>query len=336
MAKEQLKREIIEVKGNTCAITEVDLPEELSLIDTHRKPQKAEGGIYLIKTTDVVDPVAHMKKHFVYRERTPDMEELKSICDDRNQVIKAKNKMLNQILALKRRTDHRLEEVEEFLTEQLEPFQQRKGQYDRKVTAQLKKIENEKYRQIRDACLSVKNIGPVTTAYCLVYLDLEGVYPDDHPYTPGKEKARHASSLWKYVGLDAPSHKRYPEKGTQTVGGGGNKTLRTVLYTMADSQVKGRGPYREVYDNVKHRLEHSSREVQSRNTQGKLVTVAWKDTKPCHRHGAALRAVMKHFLADYWMVGRTILGLNTTPIYAEAHLGGTHRTIMPKERGWVY
>lgn len=335
MPKEQLKREIIEVKGNTCAITEVDLPDEYSLIDTHRQPPKAEGGIYLIKTTDVVDPVAHMKEHFIYRERTPDMELLKSLCDERNQVIKAKNKMLNQVLALKRRTDHKISDVEDFLIEQLEPFTKRKGQYDRKVAKQLMQIENENYQKLRDACLSVPSVGSVTAAYCLVYLDLEGKYPDDHPHTPGKEKARHASSLWKYVGIDKASHERYPKKGEKT-SGGGNKTLRTMLYLLAESQVKGRGPYREVYDNTKHRLEHSSREVKTRNTQGQLVVVAWKDTKPCHRHGAALRAVMKHFLADYWMVGRTIMGLPTSSIYAEAHLGGTHRTIMPRERGWVY
>jgi hypothetical protein len=105
---------------------------------------------------------------------------------------------------------------------------------------------------------------------------------------------------------------------------------------MADSQMKGHGPYREVYDRVKARLEVSEKEVNTRNTQGKMITVAWKDTKPCHRHGAALRAVMKHFLADYWYVGRTLAGLETNPIYAEAILGMSHKTIKPEERGWIY
>jgi hypothetical protein len=109
-----------------------------------------------------------------------------------------------------------------------------------------------------------------------------------------------------------------------------------LLYTMADSQVKCRGPYREIYDRVKDRLSISEKVVRSRNTQGKEVEVAWKDAKPSHRHGAALRAVMKHFLADYWMVGRTLAGLDTSPLYPEAMLGGNHRTIMPYERGWDY
>ncbi len=103
-----------------------------------------------------------------------------------------------------------------------------------------------------------------------------------------------------------------------------------------DSQMKTKGAYREVYDRVKSRLEISEKVTKSRNTQGQLIDCKWKDTKPCHRHGAALRAVMKHFLADYWMVGRTLTGLDTSPLYAEAVLGKGHRTIMPEERGWIY
>ena len=67
-----------------------------------------------------------------------------------------------------------------------------------------------------------------------------------------------------------------------------------------------------------------------------IIEKPWCETKPGHRDGAALRDVMKHFLADYWYVGRTLSGLPTTPLYPEAMLGGTHRTIMPEERGWKY
>jgi len=165
--------------------------------------------------------------------------------------------------------------------------------------------------------MGVKGVGFITVAHCLAYIDLE--------------KARHASALWSYTGLHKSSHERY-EKG---VAGGGNKTLRTALYTLAVAQVRG-GVYREVYDNVKTRLSMSERTVKSRNTQGKLIECAWKDTKPSHRHGAALRAIMKHFLADWWYVGRTLKGLPTDALYPEAILGGNHRTIMPEERGWVY
>ena len=41
--------------------------------------------------------------------------------------------------------------------------------------------------------------------------------------------------------------------------------------------------------------------------------------------------MMKHFLADYWFVGRTLKGLSTDPLYAEAILGHTG-IINPRER----
>ena len=76
--------------------------------------------------------------------------------------------------------------------------------------------------------------------------------------------------------------------------------------------------------------------MESRNTQGKLIECMWKDTKACHRQGAAKRKVMKHILADYWMVGRKWMGLPINPLYAEAILGmDGHKTIDPVTRGWV-
>jgi len=194
------------------------------------------------------------------------------------------------------------------------------------------------------AALGVRGVGPMTVAYCLVNIDLAGkrveLDEDGNKKKDKKgefiltdvDKSRHASSLWAYAGLDKPSHDRYTKGKTS----GGNKALRAILWNMAESQVKCGGAYREVYDRVKARLSVSEKVVKSRNTQGKLVECEWRNTKPCHRAGAALRAVMKHFLADYWYVGRTLLGLPTDCPYAEAILGGNHRMIMPEERGWIY
>jgi len=200
----------------------------------------------------------------------------------------------------------------------LEKSEEKVKEKDKEAIKFLKEIDDPLKDAAKDAALSVKSVGPITVAHCLVYIDLE--------------KARHASSLWAYTGLDKSSFARY----TKGQSGGGNKTLRTVLYTLADSQVKGRGPYRVIYDRVKTRLSQSEKEVETRGTKGIKKICAWKDTKPSHRHGAALRAIMKHFLADYWFVGRTLRGLDTSPSYAEAMLGQTHKTIMPEERGWKY
>ena len=75
--------------------------------------------------------------------------------------------------------------------------------------------------------------------------------------------------------------------------------------------------------------------VKTRNTQGKLIDAMWCDTKPSHRHGAAIRKMLKHFLADVWKVWRTIEGLPTPHLYVQEKMGHTH-IVQPEQRGWVY
>lgn len=289
---------------------------EYNLVDTHRLVPKSKGGVYDITNVKLLTPVEHMKEHGNYRDRDLLLEDLKSIVDDRKQVMKLKQKVDNQLGAYERKTDVLNDITKNWLEEQSKHFDTELVARNKLLTNKVKQLA--KVDKLTASALGVKGVGPVTIAYCLVYVDIE--------------KARHASSLWAYAGLDKASHDRY-SKG---VAGGGNKTLRTALYTLADSQIKTRGPYREVYNNVKNRLSHSEKVTMTRNTQGKLVESKWKDTKPGHRDGAAKRQIMKHFLADYWMVARTIAGLPTDPLYAEAVLGGNHRTIMPEERGWIY
>ena len=304
MSKEKIKKELGREK-------------DFALIDTHRLTPKHEGGEYIDGNVILSEPVDHMETHGNLRERDETLNNIKMLIDDREQIRKLFQKVENQMLAYKRRTDHLSDFTLEWLKSQAIEFKKELTGRDKLI----KKAVNEysKNDPLTKAALGVKGIGNITVAYMLIYIDLE--------------KARHASSLWSYCGYDKPSHERY-EKG---VSGGGNKTLRTVLYTMADSMMKTRGDYRYIYDRIKTRLSESEKITKSRNTQGKLIECKWKDTKPCHRHGAALRAVIKHFLADWWFVGRTLNGLPTAPGYAEAILGREgHKTIAPGERGWIY
>ena len=316
MSKASLKRNIIEQYGNLCQLSGETLSEDTSLFDTHRKNPKRSGGDYSDSNTIVAIPTAHMQEHETLRVRTAPFEKLKSLVDERNKIMQARIKINNQLLAYQRMTDHPSDEMVSFISAQVKVFEAEEGRKLRKIEKHIKSMEDD--TPLIKAMLGIRGVGVVTVAYCLVYIDIA--------------KARHASSLWKYVGLHTPSHLRY----TKGEAGGGNKTLRTVLYTMADSQIKSRGNYRGVYDNTKQRLERSEKPVETRNRQGKMELKAWKDTMPCHRDGAAKRAVIKHFLADLWMVWRTLEGLETSALYPEAILGGTHRTIMPVERGWVY
>ncbi len=309
MAKQQLK-------ANTphCAITGSLLPSDPALVDVDRILERFQGGTYTPDNIRVLTPRAHMERHGILREREEWMEELKSIMDDRAQTMKVVMKLNNQILAYKRQVDHARESTEAFLNDTLELAQKRL----RKIDAEAKKHIKASNDPLVKSAMGVPGVGPITVAGLQVYVDLE--------------KARSASAMWSYIGIDKPSHDRY----TKGEAGGGNKTLRTMVWNMANSMTKNRAcPYRVIYDQVKDRLSVSEKMVKTRNTQGHLVECAWKDTKPSHRHGAALRAVMKHFLADYWFVGRDLAGLDTRPLYVEEKLGHTG-IVRPRERGWEW
>lgn len=312
MPKRALKRKTRATQGDACALSGAPLQEDPSLYDTHRPTPKASNGTYTPENTALVDPRAHMAEHGTLRDRETSLAEIKSVFDDRVQTTKLRLKINNQLLAYQRRTDDRHPQTEAFLIEMLEQVNARAASIDKYLALLVKSHDDP----VSKAALGVPGMGPVTVAALTVYIDLE--------------KANYPSSLWAYVGLDRPAQDRY-EKG---VTGGGNKTLRTVLWNTVNSMMKKvDNPYRRVYDAVKERLAASEKKVMSRNTQGKLVEVAWKDAKPSHRHGAALRSMMKHVLADYWRVGRQLRGLEVKPLYAEAKLG--HETIVPTiERGW--
>lgn len=317
MAKEKLKKDLKKLQSDVCALTGKPLSEVSAFFDTDRVLPKASGGTYKISNTRAVDPVAHMKRHGIYRERDVQLERLKALVDDREQVLGLSMKVLNQLRAYERGVDHLNEMTKAWLQAEVVKYKSEASVRTRLLGKLIK--EMAKTDPLVKAALGVRGVGEITIAYCLVYIDLT--------------KARHASSVWKYVGLHVASHERY----TRGVSGGGNKRLRSILYTMADAQVKIKdSAYRYIYDRKKTRLADSDRIVKSRNTEGILIECAWKDTKPSHRDGAAKRDVMKHFLADWWYVGRDLLGLPTAPGYAEAKLEGDHRTIMPSERGWVW
>lgn len=316
MSKEKLKRRAKSLQKDKCAVSGKILPEPVSLYDAERKTPKAKGGKLAIGNVKAVLPQDRMKVQGTYVMRDDDMNRLKQTIDNRSQLIRLRNKINNQLLAFQRGTDTLAEDTIKFLQSEMKNIEKEENRW----TSELKSVikDMSEHDQIVKSALGVKSIGPVTVAYCLVYIDLA--------------KAIHVSNIWSYAGLHVPSYERY-KKGK---AGGGNKTLRTILYTMADSQVKGHGPYRVIYDQVKERLSLSEKITHTRNIKGQLIEAPWKDASKGHRHGAALRAIMKHFLADYWFVGRTLMGLPTLPLYAESILGNGHKTILPEERGWVF
>ena len=315
MSKETLKIAGIEAQQNICALSGVPLPDDFSLMDVDRIRERFNGGTYTDPdNVRVVHPRAHMERHGILRDRDEWLEEMKSIMDDRSQTMKLVMKMNNQMLAYARQTDHQRDSTKVFLEDTMTTVKKRLSKVDREVERHLKQSPDG----LVHSALGVVGVGAVTVAGLIAYVDLE--------------KANSASALWSYVGLHKASRERY----TKGESGGGNKTLRTMLWNMANSMMKNKAcPYRIVYDRTKERLAASEKMVLTRNTQGKEVEAMWKDTKPSHRHGAALRAMMKHFLADYWFVGRTLAGLDARPLYVAQQLG--HKSIIqPSERGWKF
>ena len=69
-------------------------------------------------------------------------------------------------------------------------------------------------------------------------------------------------------------------------------------------------PYRQIYDNYKHRLENIP---------------AWAVRTKGHRHNASIRYMVKRFLADLYVAWRKLEGLPVAPDYHEAKLGHKHR-----------
>lgn len=139
-------------------------------------------------------------------------------------------------------------------------------------------------------------------------------------------KAEYPSSVWAYAGYDVArngqgrsrkkEHLREVDyidregKAAKRVGITFNPFLKTKLYVLATSFIKSGGPYREAYDNYKHRLEHRD---------------DWKDRSKGHRHNAAMRYMIKRFLVDLYKNWRALEGLPVAPEYSEAKLGKVHK-----------
>lgn len=157
----------------------------------------------------------------------------------------------------------------------------------------------------------VKGCGPLMAAVCLAYLD---------PY-----KARHASSFWKYCGLDVVYNeetglmegrqKKHTEMREYEAKDGTIKEKKSLTYNpfiktklvgvLGSSFLRARGSYYgKVYYDYKNRLEQRD-----------------PDKSPAHRHRMATRYAVKMFLRDMWVVWRELEGLEVTEPYEVAKLG---------------
>jgi hypothetical protein len=316
MAKENLKRIAFEEQGGVCVDCGKPLGDQFFLSDTHRFLQRKDGGSYERENYDLRCPECHFKKHGILRVRVEKLAELKRVMDSYRQAQKLRLKINNQRMAVERGVDHLEPDDEQLFTGMSDQIAFAEATRCRAVEKWFNGSGDDPFIS---AIRSVRGVGPISAAELLTDIDLT--------------KAEHASSLWKYVGYDTSSIDRY-QKGK---AGGGNQGLRTALYNLGCCFIKCKSSYSQVYYDYKSRLEKSEKITRERRRgDGKVVEIRWQDTMPIHRHLAALRKMMKAYLADYWFVGRTILGLPTDPPYAIAQLGHEGPMVDPRTRGWVF
>ena len=141
-------------------------------------------------------------------------------------------------------------------------------------------------------------------------------------------KARYASSLFKYAGLDVAADGRgrsrkaehlvkvqYTNaKGAQVERNSitFNPFLKSKLIAVLGvSFLRAKdSPYAKFYYDYKHRLESHEK---------------YKDVTKLHRHNMAIRKMVKAFLADLYVHWRTLENLPVAAPYHEAMLGHVHR-----------
>lgn len=183
----------------------------------------------------------------------------------------------------------------------------------------IKYLEEEvkKHPMWSEFFADVKGCGPIMAAVCISYFD---------PY-----RARHASSFWKYAGLDVvikadgtaegrgrkhTEPQKYMDKEgkiQEKIGLTYNPKLRSKLLgvlggcflKLARDSEKRPIQYGKVYYDYKHRLANRLQDPP-------LSTP--------HIHRMALRYCVKQFVRDMWVAWRTLEGLEVTEPYEVAYL----------------
>jgi len=174
----------------------------------------------------------------------------------------------------------------------------------------------------------VRGIGPALAAVLITYLD--------------PAKARHASSFWKYsgldVGADGAGRSRRAEHliDREYVDKNGNAATRLsttynpwlkmkLLGGLGPSFLRSNSPWRETFDGYRHRINSDPARIKVTVGEWKKLHKAGGDLRnvwtPGRIKNAAIRYMVKMFLADLWAKWRALEGLPVTVPYAVGKLG---------------
>lgn len=181
-----------------------------------------------------------------------------------------------------------------------------------------------------------KGVGPTMAGVMLAYFDIH--------------RADTASSLWTVAGLAVDRETGKAVRRKKGVKANFNLFLKTKMWVLAGSFLKTNSPWRKFYDDYKHRKTSQIVEICAGcEGTGKYARTAREeefDTAPAHgskcsncsgtggpapwgrsdahRHNAAMRYMVKMFLAELYGQWRPLEGLPVRAPYAEQYLGHVH------------
>ena len=171
-----------------------------------------------------------------------------------------------------------------------------------------------------------KGIGPETAAACIALFDIK--------------KARHASSFWKYAGLNPVTRmdkdgnfiheansKKYTEEyeyidkegNLQTKKGiTYNPQLKTILLGVTAGNIFKRCIHKHPKTKELLSVEGYAVQYMDYKNRKKQEHPEWSDA---HIHNVAKRWMMRNFVRDLWVAWRKIEGLPVTIPYEQEYLG---------------
>lgn len=173
-----------------------------------------------------------------------------------------------------------------------------------------------------------RGVGPTMAGVILAEIDIS--------------RSETVSQLWAYCGLAVAPDGR-AQRRVKGQKANYNPWLKAKLVkVLGECMIKANSPWREHYDNYKHRKSHtpvdtcmgcngkktvkaagSTKETKCKNCDGGAKTPMW-GRSDAHRHQAAMRYMVKMFLAELFVQWRTIKNLPVPEPYKESVLGRRH------------
>lgn len=226
----------------------------------------------------------------------PDTTSLRVAVDLRERVAQ-KNRIAfnNRLSAIEQGRDEASETTKRFL----EQWGERMETIESELDASIRDLASD--FPIINEMEKVSGVGKLTAAKVVCMIDIS--------------RSDNISKLWRYSGFAVIDGKaERPTKGQKLAY---NMRLKTAFYVLGLGLMRARGPYKAYYDEARAYYEANRPD--------------WTDG---HRHAAALRKMIKLFIAHLWLRWRQMEQLDTEEPYIIAQ-ENNHRHIIPLEKfGW--